>query len=330
MSSAATAASEDLARGVLAGSPRAIGRAISEVERDSPAVPELLRRLFPETGRARIVGVTGPPGAGKSTLVQRLAQAYRKQGRRVGIVAVDPSSPFTGGAILGDRIRMAEIYTDPGVFIRSMATRGALGGLARATSDAVDVLDAAGFDLILIETVGVGQDEVDIARTADTTAVVLVPGLGDDIQAIKAGILEIADVFVVNKAERDGADRVVAELSMMLDFAPHEAWRPPIVKTSAPQAAGVPELVQALEAHGRFLEESGEAAARRAGRARSRLLALLEGRFRRAVEARAPEPDGLEEAVRSVAARAEDPYAAADRLFEGVVRRGATAAGRRP
>jgi LAO/AO transport system kinase len=171
---------------------------------------------------------------------------------------------------------------------------------------------------------------VDIARTADTTAVVLVPGLGDDIQAIKAGILEIADVFVVNKAERDGADRAVAELSMMLDFAPHEAWRPPIVKTSAPQAAGVPELVQALEAHGRFLEESGEAAARRAGRARSRLLALLEGRFRRAVEARAPEPDGLEEAVRSVAARAEDPYAAADRLFEGVVRRGATAAGRRP
>jgi GTPase len=330
MSSAAAAASEDLARGVLAGSPRAIGRAISEVERDSPAVPELLRRLFPETGRARIVGVTGPPGAGKSTLVQRLAQAYRKQGRRVGIVAVDPSSPFTGGAILGDRIRMAEIYTDPGVFIRSMATRGALGGLARATSDAVDVLDAAGFDLILIETVGVGQDEVDIARTADTTAVVLVPGLGDDIQAIKAGILEIADVFVVNKAERDGADRAVAELSMMLDFAPHEAWRPPIVKTSAPQAAGVPELVQALEAHGRFLEESGEAAARRAGRARSRLLALLEGRFRKAVEARAPEPDGLEEAVRSVAARAEDPYAAADRLFEGVVRRGATAAGRRP
>ena len=329
MSSAAAAASEDLARGVLAQSPRAIGRAISEVERDSAAVPELLRRLFPETGRARIVGVTGPPGAGKSTLVQRLAQAYRKQGRRVGIVAVDPSSPFTGGAILGDRIRMAEIYTDPGVFIRSMATRGALGGLARATSDAVDVLDAAGFDLILIETVGVGQDEVDIARTADTTAVVLVPGLGDDIQAIKAGILEIADVFVVNKAERDGADRAVAELSMMLDFALEDAWRPPIVKTSAPQAAGVPELVEALDAHGRYLEESGEAAARRAGRARSRLLGLLEGRFRRAVEARAPEPDGLEEAVRSVAARAEDPYAAADRLFEGVVRRGA-GTGRRP
>ncbi|MFY9550268.1 MAG: methylmalonyl Co-A mutase-associated GTPase MeaB, partial [Thermoanaerobaculia bacterium] len=241
MSSAAAAASEDLARGVLAGSPRAIGRAISEVERGSVAVPELLRRLFPDTGRARIVGITGPSGAGKSTLVQRLAQAYRKRGRRVGIVAVDPSSPFTGGAILGDRIRMAEIYTDPGVFIRSMATRGALGGLARATTDAVDVLDAAGFDLILIETVGVGQDEVDIARAADTTAVVLVPGLGDDIQAIKAGILEIADVFVVNKSEREGADRAVAQLSMMLDFAPHDAWRPPIVKTSALTAAGVPQ-----------------------------------------------------------------------------------------
>jgi len=184
MSLGSAAASEELARGVLAGMARPIGRAISEVERDSGTVPDILRRLFPRTGRARIIGITGPPGAGKSTLVQRLAQAYRKQGRRVGIVAVDPSSPFTGGAILGDRIRMAEIYTDPGVFIRSMATRGALGGLARSTSDAVDVLDAAGFDVVVIETVGVGQDEVDIVRAADTVAVVLVPGLGDDIQAI--------------------------------------------------------------------------------------------------------------------------------------------------
>ena len=244
----------------------------------------------------------------------------------MGIVAVDPSSPFTGGAILGDRIRMAELYTDPGVFIRSMATRGALGGLARSTSDAVDVLDAAGFDVVVIETVGVGQDEVDIVRAADTVAVVLVPGLGDDIQAIKAGILEIADVFVVNKADREGSDRVVAELAMMLDFAGHPAWRPPIVKTSATTAAGVPEAVEALEAHGAFLKESGEGPKRRAVRARSRLLALVEGRFRRAVEARAPEPNGLEEAVRAVVARQEDPYSAAGRLFETVV--GAQAAGK--
>ena len=319
MSLGSAAASEELARGVLAGMARPIGRAISEVERDSGTVPDILRRLFPRTGRARIIGITGPPGAGKSTLVQRLAQAYRKQGRRVGIVAVDPSSPFTGGAILGDRIRMAEIYTDPGVFIRSMATRGALGGLARSTSDAVDVLDAAGFDVVVIETVGVGQDEVDIVRAADTVAVVLVPGLGDDIQAIKAGILEIADVFVVNKADREGSDRVVAELSTMLDFAGHPAWRPTIVKTSATTAAGVAEAIEALEAHGVFLKESGEGPKRRALRARSRLLALVEGRFRRAVEARAPEPNGLEEAVRAVVARQEDPYSAAGRLFETVV-----------
>ena len=330
MSLGSAAASEELARGVLAGMARPIGRAISEVERDSGTVPDILRRLFPRTGRARIIGITGPPGAGKSTLVQRLAQAYRKQGRRVGIVAVDPSSPFTGGAILGDRIRMAEIYTDPGVFIRSMATRGALGGLARSTSDAVDVLDAAGFDVVVIETVGVGQDEVDIVRAADTVAVVLVPGLGDDIQAIKAGILEIADVFVVNKADREGSDRVVAELSMMLDFAGHPAWRPPIVKTSATTAAGVTETIQALEAHGAFLKESGEGPKRRALRARTRLLALVEGRFRRAVEARAPEPNGLEEAVRAVVARQEDPYSAAGRLFETVVGAQREAAGKAP
>jgi LAO/AO transport system kinase len=332
MTPAPAVGSEELARGVLAGMARPIGRAISEVERDSGAVPEILRRLFPRTGRARIIGITGPPGAGKSTLVQRLAQAYRREGRRVGIVAVDPSSPFTGGAILGDRIRMAEIYTDPGVFIRSMATRGALGGLARSTSDAADVLDAAGFEVILIETVGVGQDEVDIVRAADTTAVVLVPGLGDDIQALKAGILEIADVFIVNKADREGSDRVVAELSMMLDFAGHPPWRPPIVKTSATSAAGVPESIQALEGHGVYLKESGEGPKRRAVRARARLLALLEGRFRRAVEARAPEPDGLEEAVRAVVAREEDPYSAAARLFEAVVGAGAPreAAGKAP
>jgi LAO/AO transport system kinase len=282
--------------------------------------PEILAGLYPKTGRARILGVTGPPGAGKSTLVQRLAQSLRRSGKSVGIVAVDPSSPFTGGAILGDRIRMAEIYTDRGVFIRSMATRGTLGGLARATSDAVDVLDAAGFDIVLIETVGVGQDEVDIVRAADTTVVVLVPGLGDDIQAIKAGILEIADVFVVNKADREGADRLCAELAMMLDLSGERPWRPPIVRTVAPRSEGVSETLAACDAHGAFLSASGEGDVRRRQRARSRLLALLEERFRRAVEARAPEPDGLEEAIRRVLDRREDPYAASGRLFEKLVR----------
>jgi len=321
MSAPSGAAAVDLAEDVLAGKPRAIARAITEIERGSDAVPALLARLFPSTGRARIIGITGPPGAGKSTLVQRIAQSFRREGRTVGIVAVDPSSPFTGGAILGDRIRMSEIYTDPGVFIRSMATRGALGGLARATPDAVDVLDAAGFEVVLIETVGVGQDEVDVVRAADTVAVVLVPGLGDDIQAIKAGILEIADVFVVNKAERDGADRAVAELSMMLDLSGHPEWRAPIVKTSATTGAGVAEAVAALEAHGAYLRDSAEGPRRRSQRARARLLALLDARFRRAVETTAPERDGLEEATRAVTSRREDPYAAAARLFEKLVGR---------
>jgi LAO/AO transport system kinase len=308
-----------LVEGLFSGEPRAIAQAISAAE-TGRGVPDLLRAIFPRTGRARILGITGPPGAGKSTLALRIAQIYRRRGSTVGIVAVDPSSPFTGGAILGDRIRMGEIYTDPGVFIRSMATRGAMGGLARATSDAVDVLDAAGFDVVLVETVGVGQDEVDIVKTAETVAVVLVPGLGDDIQAIKAGILEIADVFVVNKADREGADRTSAELAMMLDLAPARSWRPPIVRTVAPRGEGVEAVVDAMESHGRSLAGSDEGGRRAGRRARSRLLALLEERFHRAIEARAPEPDGFEAAVERVRDRTEDPYSAAGRLFERLVR----------
>ena len=289
------------------------------MERNGGA-PEILAPLFASTGRARIIGITGPPGAGKSTLVQRLAQACRRRGKTVGIVAVDPSSPFTGGAILGDRIRMGEIYTDPGVFIRSMATRGTLGGLARATSDAVDVLDAAGFDVVFVETVGVGQDEVDIVKAAETIAVLLAPGFGDDIQAIKAGILEIGDVFVVNKADREGADRTAAELAMMLDLSPAAAWRPPILRTVAPRNEGVAEVLAAFEAHAAHLASSGEAEPRRRRRARARLLAVLEERFLRRVEKDAPDAGGLEQAVLSVAARREDPYTAAGRLFEKVIR----------
>jgi LAO/AO transport system kinase len=319
MRTAAPPAVSELVEGVFAGRPRAIGQAISAVERADGAA-EILAAIYARTGRARVLGITGPPGAGKSTLVQRLGQSYRRSGKTVGIVAVDPSSPFTGGAILGDRIRMSELYTDPGVFIRSMATRGALGGLARATSDAVDVLDAAGFDVVLIETVGVGQDEVDVVRAAETTAVVLVPGLGDDIQAIKAGILEIADVFVVNKADREGADRAAAELSMMLDLTPGRPWRPPIVKTVAPRNEGVEDVVAAMASHGEHLSASAEGDLRHARRARARLLIILEDRFRRAVESRAPEPDGLEEAVRALQARRSDPYSAAGRLFDRLMR----------
>ena len=304
--------------GVLAGNPRRIGQAISAMERDGGS-PELLAALFPRTGHARVLGITGPPGAGKSTLVQRLAQKYRADGRRVGIVAVDPSSPFTGGAILGDRIRMSEIYTDPGVFIRSMATRGSLGGLARATSDAVDVLDAAGYDVVMIETVGVGQGEVDLVKAAETTVVVLPPGLGDDIQAIKAGILEIADVFVVNKSDREGAARVEAELAMMLDLSPGDGWRPPIVRTVATANRGVDESVAAIAAHAEHLAAGDEKKRRSERRAAARLLALLDERFRRAVQAQSPAGDGLAEAAAQVAARREDPYSAAARLFGRVV-----------
>ncbi len=315
-----------IVEGVLRGHPRSIGQAISALEREGGA-PDLLASLFPHTGRARTLGITGPPGAGKSTLVQRLAQAYRARGRRVGIVAVDPSSPYTGGAILGDRIRMSEIYTDPGVFIRSMATRGALGGLARASWDAVDVLDAAGYDVVILETVGVGQGEVDVVKAAETIAVVLVPGLGDDIQAIKAGILEIADVFVVNKADREGAARTETELSMMLDLAPDSGWRPPIVRTVAPAAAGVKETLDAFELHAGHLRSGGEGERRAQRRARARLLAVLDERFRREVEAPSRAGGGLTDAVARVAARTEDPYTASARLFDDVVRGRQTAPG---
>src|SRR5512140_400979 len=268
----------ELADRVLAGATAAVARAITWAESGDERFPELLSLLYPHGGRARVVGLTGSPGAGKSTLTSALAKLARGEGKRVGIVAVDPSSPFSGGAILGDRIRMQDLYTDPGVLIRSMATRGHLGGLSRATADAVDVLDAAGFDEILVETVGVGQDEVEIFRLAESCVVVLTPGMGDDIQVIKAGLMEVADLFVVNKADRDGADRVVTEVLQMLEMGEHGAWVPPVLKTIARTGGGVPELRAGLERHREFLL-GPEGRGRRHARVRRRIESIVRERL---------------------------------------------------
>lgn len=266
--------------GVAAGRSRALAQAITLVESHDPAAARLLAELYPKTGRARIIGITGSPGAGKSTLVAAMAKHYRRQEKRVGIIAVDPTSPFTGGAILGDRIRMTELYTDRGVFIRSMATRGFLGGLATATNDVVDILDAAGFDVVLVETVGVGQDEVEVVRTVQTNLVVLVPGMGDDIQAIKAGIMEIGDVFVVNKADRPGADKTVTEVTMMMSLVEeHGDWVPPIVKTVASRGEGIEDLDAAVVKHYEYSATSGELDRRNRDRVRIRIETQLKERF---------------------------------------------------
>ncbi|MBP7677845.1 MAG: methylmalonyl Co-A mutase-associated GTPase MeaB [Thermoanaerobaculia bacterium] len=315
----------ELAERVLAGTPPAIARAITWAETADPRFPELLAHLWPRTGRARVVGLTGAPGAGKSTLTAALAKASRAEGRKVGIVAVDPSSPFTGGAILGDRIRMQDLYTDPGVMIRSMATRGHLGGLARATADAVDVLDAAGFDDVLVETVGVGQDEVEVFRLAETCVVLLTPGMGDDIQAIKAGLMEVADVFVVNKADREGADRTVHEVLQMLEMGEHGAFIPPVLKTVARTGEGVSELRAALESHREFL--AGPAgASRRRGRTVRRIEAIVSDRLLAELHGLAGSDASLASWAGRVEARSEDPFRAAEALLETLRKNGARSA----
>ncbi len=309
---------DELVQSLLERQPRALGRAVSLAEDGGGAARQLIARIYPHTGRARVVGVTGPPGAGKSTLVDRLARHCRARGQTVGILAVDPTSPFTGGALLGDRVRMQGHYTDPGVYIRSMATRGAMGGLARATRDAVDLLDAAGFDWVLVETVGVGQDEVDVVRSVDTVVVVTLPGLGDEIQAIKAGILEIADVFVINKADREGVDRAWKDLHMMLSIGDHGAWLPPVLKVIAARDEGVDRLLAEIERHRQHLLASGELAVRRTSHLRLRVESLLRDR----VVAAADRLLGIEREVEHGFAAGLDPYQVADRLFAGVVHGG--------
>lgn len=301
---------------LFSGDPRTVARAITSIESGGDGAAELMKAVFPRTGNATVIGITGSPGAGKSSLVDKLALYYKDQGNRVGIVCIDPSSPFSGGAILGDRIRMATLGLDKNVFIRSMATRGNLGGLSRATVDAVAILDAAGFDKVIVETVGVGQDEVEIVKTADVSVVVLVPGMGDDIQAIKAGIMEIGDVFVINKADREGVLRTQKELEALLSLAHRpDMWNPPIVKTVATESKGIEDLSAAITSFLDFQVSDSHANDRRRAIARWRLTELLRERLLADLLRRNGTIEKLDALAGEVASKETDPYSAVEQLI---------------
>jgi LAO/AO transport system kinase len=311
---------QDWVERIRAGEVRALARAISVIEDNTPEAAQLLKAIFPFSGKARVIGLTGAPGAGKSTLVDQLAREYRKQGRTVGIIAVDPTSPYTGGAILGDRIRMQSHHADSGIFIRSMATRGNLGGLARATTDVATALDASGKDVVLIETVGVGQDEVDIVRLADVTIVILVPGMGDDVQTIKAGIMEIADIFVINKSDREGAERVEREIRSMQSLAIRsDHWTPPIVKTVATEGKGIDDLAVAISNYEQFLQKQDLLLRKKISNWRERLTEMLrESLLERLLSERMKEGD-LSRLAADIAEHRRDPYSLVEEIVSKFV-----------